>query len=229
MENRTNIVLILKSGGDFAFSDVSLLISHINKYWEEGAVRPDVYCYTDLVSEEQSLVGVTLRPLPEPSYKGWWSKLNLFHPALKELRPFLYLDLDTAILGDLKALLPNENEANQFIALRDFYRPSQFASGFMWIPNTAYMDKVFIEWNKNVEKHIIKYRGDQDFIVSVTFANSYWQDRVPADLVTTFKPNRKWRVEMPFNSSVVCFHGTPRIGEAAKKVEWVNQYISYVI
>ena len=101
----SNIVLILRSGGDFAFSDVNLLITHINKYWGES-IRPSIYCYTDLIDTEQVLMGVTLRPLPHKEWKGWWSKMNLFHPQLREIRPYLYLDLDTVVIGSLKYLFP---------------------------------------------------------------------------------------------------------------------------
>ena len=47
-ENPKNIILILKSGGDFKFSDAYLLTAHINKYWK-GVAPVNIYLYTDLV------------------------------------------------------------------------------------------------------------------------------------------------------------------------------------
>lgn len=223
-----NIVLILRSGGDFKVSDVYLLAAHINKYWQ-GSLRPNIYCYTDLMQEELSVVGLTFRPLPHKAWRGWWSKLNLFSPELKNLRPFLYLDLDTAVIGSLSSFIPKEKAVTYFITLEDFYRKGKLASGVMWIPNTAYMDKIFAEWKKDPVAHIKRFRGDQNFIESVTKADAFWQQLFAPEAITTFKPNKVWRTELPENSSVVCFHGTPRIPQAAEKVEWVNDYKSYAI
>lgn len=228
----TNIVIVYRSGGDFKFSDVYLLVAHINKYWKD-ANRPHIYCYADTVEEETHVVGLTIRPLPNKTWKGWWSKMNLFHPDLKQLRPFLYLDIDTAVISSLTRLVPKLK--NNFITLRDFYKPNHLASGVMWIPNTAYMDKIYAIWNKSPEVHIKKFRGDQNFIESVTKADKYWQEIFSnSDAVTTFKPLNKnkrpeWRVDHPVNSTVVCFHGKPRIPKAAETVDWVHKYINYAI
>lgn len=229
-----NIVIIHKSGGDFRIADVYLLVAHINKYWGEDKVRPNVYCYTDTVTKEVQVVGLTIRPLPNPEWLGWWSKMNLFSGALKELRPFLYLDIDTAVLKSIQSLFPPDNEKDKFVTLRDFYRPSQMASGVMWIPDTPLMDKVYLEWIKNVKGHSNRFRGDQNFISYVVREEDkpdlFWQDiSLVPELVTTFKPNNVWRTEFPTNSAVVCFHGKPRIPEAAKSVEWVKAYVSYEI
>ena len=62
----------------------------------------------------------------------------------------------------------------------------------------------------------------------------YWQDICQPDYITTFKPlngkrRGEWRTKFPVQSAVVCFHGKPRIPEAALTVEWVKEYISYEI
>lgn len=230
MNNFKNIVLVLKSGGDFKFTDVYLLVTHINKYWS-APDRPNIYCYTDLVTEERKVVGLTIRPLPNPQWKGWWSKMNLFSPELKELRPFLYMDLDTAVIGTIDVFFPKKENQNNFITLEDFYRKGKLASGFMWIPNTAYMDKIYKSWISNSLAIMTKFarKGDQGFIETIVKANFFWQKIFAPLAITTFKPNRQWRREMPYNSTVVCFHGKPRIPEAAKTVEWVENYVSYGI
>ena len=106
----------------------------------------DIYCFTDTVKKEVNVVGLTLLPLPNFEWKGWWAKMNLFSPELKELRPFLYMDLDTAVLKSIRALFPPEKAEGNFVALRDFYRPNKMASGLMWIPDTPLMDKVYSEY-----------------------------------------------------------------------------------
>jgi len=226
MANKTNIVLIHKSGGDFAIADAYLLVSHINKYWDNEKTKPNIYCYSDTVKKEISVVGLTIRPLPNPEWTGWWSKMNLFTGELKELRPFLYLDLDTVILKSIESLFPPKEAENKFITLRDFYRPNKLASALMWIPSIPLMDTINVKWRNNKKR----FRGDQDFIESVVKKpDLFWQDISKPDYITTFKPKGVWRNEFPLESAVVCFHGKPRIPEAAKSVEWVKLYTSYAI
>jgi hypothetical protein len=230
MSNRPNIVLILKSGGDFKMSDVYLLVSHINKYWQNKNTKPAIYCYTDLVTEERAVVGLTIRPIPNRDWRGWWSKMNMFAPSLKELRPFLYMDIDTAVVNTIDPIIPPKDKQDQFIALRDFYRPAKTASGLMWVPNTSVVDKVYSEFIKDVKGNTRKYRGDQDFIFDTIKADLHWQDVFGEGYITTFKPNREWRMVLPPMAAVICFHGKPRIPEAAEKnVEWVQKYVSYAI
>ena len=226
---KTNIVIIHRTGGDFKLTDVYLLVSHINKYWGTTTSKPAIYCYTDSVVSEISVVGLTLRPLPNKEWAGWWSKMNLFSPELKELRPFLYMDIDTAVLKSIADLIPPEGKQNLFVALRDFYRPAKLASGLMWIPDNCFMDKIYAEWIKLPSIIMKRFRGDQDFISSVANANLYWQDISKPEFITTFKPNRVWRTEFPAASAIVCFHGIPRIPEAANTVKWVKSYTSYEI
>lgn len=224
----TNIVLIHRTGGDFRIADAYLLVTHIRKYWGES-IMPNIYCYTDTVVRDVSVVGLTLRPLPNLEWTGWWSKMNMFSPELKELRPFLYLDLDTAVLKSIKALIPPEEQKDNFVTLRDFYRPKNLASGVMWVPDTPAMDNIHSVWSKKAKTHMRRYRGDQNFIESITKPDIYWQDICKPDYITTFKPKGVWRTEFPAKSAVVCFHGVPRIPLAANTVEWVKSYTSYEI
>ena len=223
-----NIVLIYRTGGDFKIADAYLLVTHIHKYWG-AAFKPNIYCYSDSVSKELSVVGLTIRPLPNKDWKGWWAKMNLFSPELKSLRPFLYIDLDTVILKSIKSLIPPEEQKDKFVTLRDFYRPNNLASGVMWIPDTPAMTNVYSKWIKNPSRHIKRFRGDQNFIASVTKADAYWQDISQPEYITTFKPKGIWRTKFPAQSAVVCFHGIPRIAAAANTVEWVKEYTSYEI
>lgn len=225
MNEQTNIVLILRSGGDFRIGDVYLLASHINKYWN-NKIKPKIYCYTDNVEKETEVVGLTIRPLPNKQWVGWWSKMNLFSEQLNHLRPFLYMDLDTAIINNITAIVPPKDMQSNFITLRDFYNPKRLASGLMWIPDTKLMDEVYKQWLINKKR----FSGDQNFIESVVkFPDLYWQDIFQGEYITTFKPNKVWRTEQPMTSAIVCFHGEPRIPKAALTVEWVKKYVNHVI
>lgn len=223
----TNIVLVLRSGGDFKLSDVYLLATHIHKYWS-SKLRPNIICFTDTIQEPHSVVGLTFKPLPVSKWTGWWSKINLFSPSLQELRPFLYLDLDTAVIGNLQNLVPQKGLVDKFIMLEDFYRKNKAASGVMWVPNNDKVNVIWNTWLFNWKTAIKEYRGDQNYVEAICPPDELWQKLI-GEVVTSFKPNRKWRTELPVKSTVVCFHGSPRIPEAAKTVEWVNDYIKYAI
>ena len=64
MEGNKTIVLVLRSGGDFSFRDVDLIVRHINGKWMDN-VRPRILCLWDRVSNEYNLGHITLLPLPK--------------------------------------------------------------------------------------------------------------------------------------------------------------------
>ena len=220
MSQKGNIVLVLRSGGDFSMEDVFLLTHHLRKQSNDD-VR--ITCLFDKVKQGWDLHGFSLRPLPCEGWRGWWSKMNLFSPELEQYRPFLYLDLDTAVVGHYTELM---NQGNHFITLEDFYHDGKLASGLMWIPRDSIKVKqVWDEWIKNPGAHMKRFRGDQDFIRTVTTADLFWQDVTPK--VSSFKPKTGKLNQLPEGVSVVCFHGKPRIWQAAGSVRWVRKYTDY--
>lgn len=229
MKKIINIVLVLRTEGDFSMQDAFLLITHLRAKWESKTPYK-ITVLTDTVQEPQELVGFTLMPFPVHAWKGWWSKMNLFAPQLQSLRPFLYMDLDTAVIGNVAVLIPESKVLeNSLIMLEDFYKPKHLASGVMWIPNGRKTDLIWEKWlgyNSTTKKQ--KYRGDQNFIEAVTSADVFWQRLT--NLIVSFKPLPhpiKWRYEKPNTATLCCFHGNPRIPKAAKSVEWVKNYTRY--
>jgi len=206
------VVLVYKIGGDFSFKDVDLLATRLQDNYS-GRLR--VICMTDFI-EPCKFSHIEFIPLTN-DYLGWWSKLELFKPEMEQYRPFLYIDLDTAIVGNIDSVFPVD-KIDSFIALEDFYRKGMLASGMMWIP--AKNEKVKTIW----DKRSTKFRGDQDYIGSVVKADYFWQNIT--DKVSSFKPKGLgWLTELPKQISIVCFHGKPRPREASKSVKWVNDYI----
>lgn len=218
-----NVVLILRSGGDFAFRDVDLLASRILQHYSEET-KPSIYCYTNIIKGKSVLKNVTLLPHPNPEWTGWWSKMVLFSPELETLRPFLYLDLDTAVVKRLDSFLP-PSRIDDFVMLRDFHAPTRPASGLMWIPaGSEKISLIWSSWIVNPSKHIAQHRGDQDFIRVTTKPDSFWQD-LAKDKVLSFKPSRQqYLTTLPDSAEIVCFHGKPRPRQAMN-VSWVAQYI----
>lgn len=212
-----NVVLIHRSGGDFGFQDVFLLGGKMNSF-------ADVYCLSDRFTQPFALVTCQMLPM-KYHWKGWWAKMNLFSPELEKFRPFLYVDLDTAILGDIRYFIPTKDTEQAFIMLRDFYRLSSPASGVMWIPNNnKKIEDIWGTWIASPEAHMRQFRGDQEFIKSVVSPDLFWQDIKSG--IYSFKPSqRNWLNTIPEDALMVCFHGKPRIWEAANKVNWVYEYV----
>lgn len=218
-----NVVLVLRTGGDFNFQDVDLLATHLHKTWK-GSSKLNIYCLYDGVQTSYDMIHYTLLPM-EVNWKGWWSKLNLYSSSLSYLRPFLFLDLDTAVLRDWSEDIIPQNALQSFIAIEDFYKPGVGNTGVLWIPNDNKINTVFNVFAKDSDLYIkANSRGDASFVNKVIRPDLLFQSFTKS--FTTFKPLRKgWLTEVPKEVSFVCFHGQPRIFEAAKKVQWVNNYI----
>ncbi len=212
------VILVWKTGGDFIFEDVNILTFHL---WKQGV---KCYCLTDTLAEPIELVTVTLLPL-ENHWNGWWSKLNLFAPSLETLRPFLFMDLDTLINGDINQFnLTGAKQEGDLVMLEDFYKKTVPASGMMWIPaNNIKVQTIYDGFISDSSAIIARYRGDQDYIASKVRPDKFWQQI--SGKIGTFKPKGKQLKEKPIDIDLVCFHGIPRIRQAATKYEWIKQYV----
>jgi len=218
-----NIVLVYRTGAKFGMRDVRLLANQLQKH--RGSFHLNIFVLTDVVLEKTHIKNVILLPM-KYHWKGWWSKMNLFSPDLEYLRPFLYLDLDTAVINPLSAFLLNDLPSNGVIMLRDFYKPLEPASGVMWLPaRNEKICRVWDCWMAGPESHIKKYKGDQRFINSVIKPDYFFQDITKG--IANFKFGRgKYKKRLNKNDVVICFHGEPKIRNAANMVNWVNEYIN---
>jgi len=230
------VVLCLKSGGDFHFSDVELLCTHLHKqYYGNRKLR--ILCLYDKIDSEIHLSEVTLLPVFNKTWPGWWTKMNLFDPRMEQYRPFLYMDLDTAVVHDLQGILPPpDNYVDKFITLGGFFRPDTtngLQSGMMWFPTAnKKIEKIWKAWNSDPVSIITSMHnkgGDQGFIREVLKGNTdYWQKFT--DKVTSFKisvEGKRILTQVPSYISIVCFHGNPRIPSAAMLYDWVQTYVNH--
>lgn len=222
MDKNLNIVLVYRSGGRYNSNDVRLLAFHLHKW--AGDLKINVYCLFDKVVVPVSTPNakMTILPMAHPEWKGWWSKMNLFSPQVLSLAPFLYLDLDTMILGDYSSILPSSDE--NFIALEDFYRKGRLASGMLWVTDTPKINFLWNMWIGKSNYWMTKYRGDGEFIHDTIQADGFWQ--ISTDLVQSYKPQpkRKPITEKPKDCAILCFHGEPSIFKAAETNEWIKTY-----
>lgn len=241
-----NVILALRSGGPFSFRDVELISFHLHKHWH-GEGRLQVICLWDKINYSFDLINVKLIPTFNKAWSKWWTKMNLFSPDMDQYRPFLFMDLDTAVVGDLKGIMPPIGYEDKFITLGGFNDNTNqinmyLLSGMMWFPvKSDKVSKIWNKWIQNPNEAIQKNHkgGDQAFIQSViTDPDVRWQNIVP-NKISNFKPINGRQVKdkeagwsqrvldkLPEQTSVVCFHGRPRIYEAVRHVTWVKNYVN---
>jgi hypothetical protein len=212
----SNIVLVLRSGGDFGLRDVELISRHINAKWQ--GEKPRIICLSDILYE---LPDVEFIPLYNTN-PGYISKMRLFGDDMEQYRPFLYVDLDTAIIQSLEKIFELVKDESKCIFLEDLWKKRQLATGMLWIP--AKSEKI-----KNVNKRWINvngggYKNEAHFLEGVIRPDLYWQHLTNG--IVDFKPKGKGLLtDLPGNADVVCFHGRPRIFDAVS-ISWVNNYIN---
>jgi hypothetical protein len=224
MENRPTIVLVLRSGGDFAFRDVELITRHINNKWQ-SSISPRIVCLWDKASHEYDLGNIEFIPLTN-EYRGTWSRIQLYSPEMEKYKPFLYIDLDTAVIQSLEKIFELVIDQSKFITLEDFWQKGLLATGLVWFP--ANCEKTKLVWKAwNTSNKVQGFRMDR-FLRSVTTSDMFWQQLLPS--IFDFKPlNGGLLNPLPKEAIIVCFHGKPRIheiAEASLSIDWVKDYVT---
>lgn len=126
-------------------------------------------------------------------YENWWCKLEVFAPWNADLRPCLWIDLDTFVFD----LTPFDDIDDTVLwMLRDFNKPDTSESGIMLVPRFSEV------WNPNL--NIPAARPDAAYIRQ--FPHRYLQDSVSG--IYSYKRHAK--ASRPDDAIVVCFHGRPR-------------------
>jgi hypothetical protein len=224
MKEIKTIVLVLKSGGDFSFRDVELITNHINGKWV-SETRPRIICLWDKASESYDLGNIEILPLTN-NYKGTWSRMQLYSPEMEQYRPFLYVDLDTAVIQSLERIFNLVKDPTKFITLEDFWQKGELATGLVWFPaNYEKIKTVWDEWSKS--QQVQGFRMDT-FLRKYIQPDLYWQQLTTK--IYDFKPKTKLVLNpLPEDADLVCFHGKPRIFQAAESslsLPWVKNYVN---
>lgn len=225
MGNKPTIVVVLRSGGDFAFRDVELIARHINGKWRSENT-PRIVCLWDKASQEYNLGNLEIVPLRN-NWPKWWSRMTLYSPEMEKYRPFLYVDLDTVIVQSLENLFNLvyfRQAESEYITLEDFYQKGQLATGLAWIP--AKSDKIKAIWNSWQKSGPGPSRMDY-WLRSVTKQDRYWQELT--NTILDSKPRGQgFLPAIPQGADLICFHGNPRIfqaAEASMASGWVKDYV----
>ena len=217
MNKQRTILLVLRSGGDFTFEDVQLIARHINGKWQ-SEIRPRIICLWDKASGHYEIDGFEVMPLSD-KYPGTWSRIQLYSPEMEQYRPYLYIDLDTAVIQSLEKIIDLVKDESKFIALEDFWQKKHLATGLVWFP--ANCEKLTQVWKKF---RGAKGRRMDHFLRQVITPDLFWQDLT--NTIYDFKPrSRKLLNSIPHEASIICFHGKPRISQVIG-LDWVNNYVN---
>lgn len=197
------IVCVLRSGGQYTPEHVYLLRDQLIDW----SLDHHLVCLTDMEVGE----GIFCVPLKYPQLEGWWSKLELASPIIPG--DFLYIDLDTMIVGDISDIV----NAPDLTLLRDFYYPDRIASGLMLLTEK----ERFALWEKFI-------KTPQDYIRSAHHSGEYvstgdqyvfdlfwrktakrWQDVLPKQVIS-YKVHCQATGTYPRGTRIICFHGEPK-------------------
>lgn len=188
------VALVLRSGGEYHAGHVARLAVQIREHLPAA----EIICLSDV---EVPVARVPLRH----GWPGWWSKLELFAPWIKG--DVLFMDLDSAVVGDLESFV----EVGRLAIMRDVYRPNGLQSSIMYLPEGDRAG-IWREWMKQPEIWMQFHRkgGDQAFLERHWLrAAARWQDILPGQLVS-------WKVHcaptgrVPEGARIIIFHGKPR-------------------
>ena len=166
------VVTVLRSGREFLPTHVLALRRMV---WENSPPNTDFICLSDV-----KIPGVYTLPLLH-KWPGFWAKMELFSPAMKD--DFLFMDLDTVILGPID----------------DFLKPrplTTFGGALMWLPEKDRVEPWEL-FNKNPEGVMAEYGGEDVFLRAV------WakQHTVPRTFVDQVLRDRtmtlQWHKELP--------------------------------
>ena len=132
-------------------------------------------------------------------WPGWWSKLEVFAPWNEDLRPCLFLDLDTYVLGPINDLLL---ESPRFMMLRDFNLPERGQSSVMLVPKET--NHIWTIFNDRADMWMARYRAGGDQAYLDQFKEGFIQDSFGG--IYSYK---KHCLTSP-RGRIVCFHGLPK-------------------
>jgi len=212
------VACVYRSGGDYNADYVRRLHAGVEEYLQ----RPHEFiCLTDRSGEIEKMSGIKPCSLRR-DWPGWWSKMELF--AMQP--PILYFDLDTVICGDIGpvadvagCLAPNE-----FLMLRDFYRPCWCSAIMAWNTYMGWLFKEFCHltrpgtrWQRKAIGYDLtalseNYRGDQDFI-SAALKKKGTRVILGQEVfagIHSYKVDVLPKSNIPKHTKIICFHGLPR-------------------
>ena len=172
---------------------------------------------------------IDIRKFPVEDLKGWWNKLQLFHPDVDLPGDTLYTDLDVVITDNIDCFFTHKPELD-FIGMNDF-NPStkQWNSSVMRFKNNKLHGKIWHKFMDDRPNNLRRFAGDQN-LISDFIKNSPGCDSYPDSWTQSYKwydrkGNRYSRQDMTYEhngeSLITVFHGQPNPHQSEQ--EWVKK------
>lgn len=213
--NRTVIVCVLKSGGDFTIDYVKRLRNMI----ERNTTLPyEFICLSDL--DIDPTICKSIKLILDHNHNGWWSKIELFRPNLINTKRIMYFDLDNVILSNIDDILAYQYD---FIALKPWNKQNRNAgmgcSSIMGWKNDSSYSFIYDQFElENIGEYP---KGDQQYISKMLISHNkpfvFYQDITNG--IYSYKKN--CRNGLPKNARIVGFHGRPR--PSGVKEDWLME------
>ncbi len=176
------VVTVFRSGGDFLPKHVQALQRQVLRHAPAGTTFE---CLTDT-----DIPGVESIPL-KTDWPRFWAKMELFSPTMRG--DFLFMDLDTAVIGPID----------------DFLKPrplTTFGGALMWLPAADRREPGEI-FRKDPEGVMREYGGEDVFLRAV-WAGQHTVPRTFVDqVISDRKMTRQWHTELPGQLCFRKFHG----------------------
>lgn len=133
---------------------------------------------------------------------GYWSKMELFSPEMKHLRPFMYIDLDSFVFDNINKLIPLDRD--RFYMAGGFRNDKVKESSVMWVPNTPEMLDVWYDFMEKPDLIMTKHKkgGDQDYLAP--YCKDIWS--TPESGIVSYKAHGR---QEP-TGTIMQFHGRPK-------------------
>lgn len=199
------VATVLRSGGDFRPEHVLSLQEQVRRHFK---APHQFVCLTDLYFRGCE------RILLKHSWRGWWSKLELFRLPLHG-KALLFLDLDTVLAHDFTLPVPSGDE---LWMIKDFmvfgqerWKSRWWASGAMaWSGDLLYIYQRAVKLGE--PQFSAYYRWDQIFIGKAVEDAGRTQMRALNDVVglASYKVHGLDAKKPDERQPIVCFHGKPR-------------------
>jgi hypothetical protein len=194
--NKTEVALVLRSGGCYNNEYVIRLVKSLKKHI---TVPHQITILTDFETLDVPS-HVNVLPLKK-DFTGWWSKLELFDNFKNKT---VYLDLDTIVNGNIDWLVRHDTP---FMCLTDLLHPQFFATGVMaWNGDFSYLSDGFdMSMDRNYRQ--TGNWGDQGYIIKTLNITPQSIQQLYPKQITSYKQSAMLDKE---KSSIVCYHGNPR-------------------
>lgn len=137
-------------------------------------------------------------PILRKGYAGWWSKMLVFAPEYRELRPMLALDLDNFVVDTLDPILALD--PTKLWLIRQFMSRTDLAEmGLCIVPDAPLADTI---WHRAEADPQTRQPGE--------LVREFPYELIPDAVDGIYSYKRDCRQSCPPDARVVCFHGKPK-------------------